>query len=290
MSNTTHPPRISGLSEIAGDYRYILCDAWGVLHNGVSAYPGAVEALGKCRDAGLNVLVITNAPRPKAQVLEKFEQIGVDHGAVDDVVTSGEAARAYLAARPGIRVFHLGPDRDRSIYDGLDLTLSGEAEAEIISCTGLFDDNTETPDDYAPQLAGWQARNLPMLCANPDKIVERGDQLVWCAGAIAERYAAIGGDTAIVGKPHEPIYDTAMARFAAIAGQPVDKASILAIGDALETDIRGANDFGLDVLFVTAGIHADDFGEREAPDSGKVGAALRTAGRAARAFIPHLVW
>ncbi len=290
MSNSTHPPRIGGLSEILADYRYILCDAWGVVHNGVKAYPAAVEALRQCRELGRKVLIITNAPRPKAQVLEQFTRFGVDHGAFDDVVTSGGAARDFLAARPGIRVFHVGAERDLMIYEGLDLTLSGEEGAEIISCTGLFDDESETPDDYAGSFARWRGRGLPLLCANPDKVVERGDKLVWCAGALAESYASIGGETIILGKPHRPIYETAMARFAGLAGGPLETGSVLAIGDAVETDLRGANDFGLDVLFVTAGIHAEAYGERETPDAAKVGAFLENAGIGARAFIPHLTW
>jgi HAD superfamily hydrolase (TIGR01459 family) len=205
-------------------------------------------------------------------------------------VTSGEAARQYLAARPGIRAFHLGADRDRPIYDGLDVVLTGEDEAELISCTGLFDDDRETPDDYAERLARWAGRGLPLLCANPDRIVERGDRLIWCAGALAERYAALGGETIVLGKPHRPIYEVALARFAELAGAAVDPAAVLAIGDAAETDLRGATGLGLDVLFITAGIHADLFGGRADPDPVKVAAFLRATGLGARAFIPHLVW
>lgn len=290
MSSLTPPQRISGLSEIVGDYRYVLCDAWGVVHNGARAYPAAAEALTRCRESGRAVLIITNAPRPKAQVVAQFTRFGVDHAAFDDIVTSGEAARDYLAARPGIRVFHLGPERDMPIYEGLDIALTDDSRAELISCTGLIDDEAETPDDYALRLARWRDDSLPLLCANPDKIVERGDRLVWCAGAIAERYAAIGGETIVLGKPHAPIYATALARFEALAGGPVDRRAILAIGDAVETDLRGAAGFGLDVLFVTAGIHAAAYGERENPDPEKVGAFLGEAGLAARAFIPHLTW
>ncbi|MCB1487220.1 MAG: TIGR01459 family HAD-type hydrolase [Bauldia sp.] len=290
MSNSSHPPRIRGLSEIVADYRYILCDAWGVIHNGVTAYPAAVDALRKCREAGLKVLIITNAPRPKQQVMEQFTRFGVDHDAFDDIITSGGAARDYLAARPGIRVHHVGAERDLAIYDGLDVTLAGEEEAELISCTGLFDDRVETPEDYADAFIRWKERGLMMLCANPDKVVERGDTLVWCAGALAERYAGIGGETVVLGKPHRPIYETAMARFAGLAGGPVDRSAILAIGDAIATDLRGANDFGLDVLFVTAGIHAEEYGERENPDAEKVSAFLKASGFGARAYIPHLTF
>ena len=290
MSNSTHPSRIRGLSEIVADYRYILCDAWGVVHNGVTAYPAAVDALKRCRQAGRKVLIITNAPRPKQQVMEQFTRLGVDHDAFDAIITSGEAARDYLAARPGIRIHHVGEERDLAIYDGLDVSMAGEEGAELISCTGLFDDTTETPDTYADAFARWKAQGLPLLCANPDKVVERGDKLVWCAGALAESYAGIGGETIILGKPHRPIYETAMARFAELTGGPVDAGAILAIGDAAETDLRGANDFGLDVLFVTAGIHAEAYGERENPDTDRVNAFLEGTGIGARAYIPHLTF
>ncbi|MCP4385039.1 MAG: HAD hydrolase-like protein, partial [Hyphomicrobiales bacterium] len=176
------------------------------------------------------------------------------------------------------------------IYDGIDIGLVDEAAADLISCTGLFDDETETPDDYADALARWKERDIPMLCANPDKIVERGHKLIWCAGAIAERYEAIGGMVVSLGKPHAPIFDASLERFGTLAGSPVTAGAILAIGDALETDLRGAAGAGIDALFVTAGIHADSYGPRENPDAGKVAAVLEDAGLAARAFIPHLTW
>ena len=290
MPNSAHPPRIGGLSEIAGDYRYVLCDAWGVLHNGIRAYPAAVDALIRVRDAGLKVFVLTNAPRPKADVMMQFERFGVDHRAFDDIVTSGDATREYLAARPGVNAFFVGADRDRAVFDGLGINLTGEGEAALIACTGLFNDDRETPEDYSERMAGWVARGLPLVCANPDKVVERGDRIVWCAGALAEKYASLGGETVVIGKPHAPIYAAAMHRFAEAAGDPVDPAAVLAIGDAAETDLRGANDAGLDVLFVTAGIHAERFGARHAPDGAAVAAFLAEHRLRARAFIPHLAW
>jgi HAD superfamily hydrolase (TIGR01459 family) len=290
MANSQHPPRVRGLSDIAGGYRYLLCDAWGVLHNGIRAYPAAVDALIRARDAGLTVFVLTNAPRPKAEVMKQFERFGVDHRAFDDIVTSGDAAREYLAARPGTNAFFVGAERDRAVFDGIGISLTGEDEAALIACTGLFDDTLETPEDYAERMKGWVARGLPLVCANPDKVVERGDKIVWCAGALAEKYASLGGETIILGKPHAPIYATAMRRFAEFAGGAVDPATVLAIGDAVETDLRGANDAGLDVLFVTAGIHAERFGARHEPEGTAVGAFLAEHRLGARAYIPHLAW
>ena len=290
MANSVHPPRIGGLSDIAGDYRYVLCDAWGVLHNGIRAYPAAVEALIRAREAGLKVFVLTNAPRRKSDVMKQFEVFGVDHRAFDDIVTSGDATREYLAARPGVNAFFVGAERDRSVFDGLGVNLTDEPEAEFIACTGLFDDRSETAEDYAGRMSEWIARGLVFVCANPDKVVERGSHIVWCAGALAEKYASLGGETVLIGKPHAPIYATAIHRFAEVAGGPIDPAAVLAIGDAAETDLRGANDAGLDVLFVTAGIHAERFGARHEPDGGAVAAFLAEHRLGARAYIPHLGW
>ncbi|HMN85971.1 MAG TPA: TIGR01459 family HAD-type hydrolase [Bauldia sp.] len=290
MTNTATPPAVAGLSALAPKYRYLLSDVWGVVHDGVHAFPAAVEAMERFREGGGQVVLITNAPRMKEQVLSHFDQLGVDRHAFDGLVTSGEAAHAWLKARPGARVLHLGPERDLPIYAGLDIRLSGESDAEIVSCTGLYDDETETPDDYADRFARWRAAGLPFLCANPDRIVERGHRLIWCAGALAEAYAAKGGETILIGKPHAPIYETALARFAELAGGPVDKAAILAVGDGAETDIRGANRAGLDVLFITGGIHADSFGDRARPDPARVDAFLGGAGLAARAHMPRLSW
>lgn len=290
MANSDHPPRIGGLSDIAGAYRYLLCDAWGVLHNGIRAYPAAVDALIRAREAGLTVFVLTNAPRPKSEVMKQFERFGVDHAAFDEIVTSGDAAREYLAARPGAKAYFVGVERDRAGFENVGITLTGEDEAALIACSGLFDDNSETPDDYTERMKRWIARGLLFVCANPDKVVERGDRIVWCAGALAEKYASLGGETIVLGKPHAPIYATAMRRFAEFAGGAADPATVLAIGDAAETDLRGANDAGLDVLFVTAGIHAERFGPREEPDGGAVGAFLAEHRLGARAYIPHLAW
>ena len=290
MSNVQRPPAVSGLGELAREYRYLLSDVWGVVHDGVRAFPGAVAALVGFRRSGGRVVLITNAPRMKREVLAQFDRLGVGADAYDDLVTSGEAAHDHLRGRPGLRVHHVGPERDLSVYEGLQVSLTGDAEADLIACTGLFDDEAETPDDYAASFGRWRAAGTPMLCVNPDKVVERGNRLVWCAGALAEAYAALGGEVVMVGKPHAPIYATAFARFDAIVGGTADRGVILAIGDGAETDVRGANDAGLDVLFVSGGIHAGAFGSRDNPDPALIAAFLGKAGLGARATIPRLAW
>jgi HAD superfamily hydrolase (TIGR01459 family) len=196
-----------------------------------------------------------------------------------------------LGERPGVRVLHVGPGRALSVFDDLDLHLVPHAaDAELIVCTGLFDDETEVPEDYDGQIADWKARKLPMLCVTPDVVVERGETLVWCAGAIANRYKEAGGDTTLVGKPYPAIYATAMKRIGEIAGAALDRHRVLAIGDGAQTDVRGAVNEGLDVLFIAGGIHAGQFGERDRPEPAQVSAFLKEHGLAATAFMPKLAW
>lgn len=290
MANIANPPLVGGLADIAPLYRALLCDVWGVVHDGTRAHHPACEALTRFRDGGGRVILITNAPRPKSAVIEMLERLAVPRSAYDDVITSGDAARAVLAARPGVRIYHVGPDRDLPIYFGLKVEFADEDDCELISCTGLFDDEKETPDDYLESFERWQARGVPMLCLNPDIVVERGDRLVWCAGALAERYRERNGETIIVGKPYAPIYQAALDGLGGLAGRPVDRASVLAVGDGIDTDIRGAVGQGIDVAFITGGIHAAVFGDRDRPDLAAVHAFLATAGLGARALLTRLSW
>lgn len=290
MTNTTNPPMIGGLGDLAPIYRGILCDVWGVLHDGTRAHVAAGEALTRFRDGGGRVVLVTNAPRPKSVVMEMLDRFGVSQSAYDDIVTSGDAARAVLAERPGVRLYHVGPERDLPIYFGLDVAFAEEDDCELISCTGLFDDDKETPDDYLEAFERWSARGIPMLCVNPDIVVERGNRLIWCAGALAERYREHGGTTSIVGKPYSPIYATALKALGVAAGRDFEWREVLAIGDGIDTDIRGAVGQGIDALFITGGIHAEVFGDRARPDVGAVHAFLATSGLGARALMTQLAW
>ncbi|MBZ8133483.1 TIGR01459 family HAD-type hydrolase [Afifella sp. IM 167] len=281
------PSEISGLSEIADAYEAVLCDVWGVIHNGVAAHPGAVEALAAFRRRGGKVALITNAPRPHGPVREQLTLLGAGPESYDEIVTSGDVTRATIAEygkKGGIH--HIGPDRDLSLYDGLGVKLVGPDEAVAISCTGLAEDTVETPDDYRDRLAHLASRGIPMVCANPDIIVERGGEHVWCAGALARLYEEeMGQEVILVGKPFAPMYDAALA---AIGHPSRDK--VLAIGDAFNTDIRGANQAGIACLMVTAGIHAGEFGPAHAPDPQKVRDRLADEERHVVAYLPYLVW
>lgn len=288
--NSLAPAAIAGLSEIAPAYDAVLCDVWGVVHNGVESFPSACDALARFRERGGLVVLITNAPRPRGPILAQLDQLKVPRAAFDDVVTSGEVTRGLLAERSSAPVYHLGPDRDRAIYEGLPVRLVGEAEAELICCTGLFNDEVEQPEDYAERLNAWAKRGLPMICANPDIVVERGHRLIPCAGALAALYQQLGGEVLVVGKPHPPIYAATIARLDEIAGRPLAKQRLLAIGDGVATDLRGAVRAELEVLFVTAGIHVAEFGPPDRPDPARISAFLAKNSVAARACIPRLRW
>ena len=290
MSNSTVPPRISGLSEIAPSYAAILCDVWGVVHNGVRSFPAACDALARFREAGGTVVLLTNAPRLSPYIVAQMRSLGVTEASYDGIVTSGDVTRGLLASRPGAKVLHIGSDIPLPLYEGLDLTLVDSAEADVISCTGLREDERESPDDYDAELRALAARGLPLICANPDIVVERGNRFIWCAGALAERYRGFGGVTHVAGKPHAPIYEAALAHIGALRGTAVAKSDVLAIGDGAPTDLKGAKGEGLDILFVTGGIHAANFGPTEQPDSSAVARFLSEEQLAARAFIPHLQW
>lgn len=289
--STPAPLLIPGLAALAPRYRAILCDVWGVLHNGVAAFPAACAALQRFRrETGAPVVLITNAPRPSPPILEQLARLGVPDDAFDAVVTSGDVTRAEILAHREAPILHIGPERDRTLFADLDVTLADETAARQVVCTGLLDDERETPEDYRPLLERLVTRDLPFLCANPDIVVERGTTLIWCAGALARLYEDLGGRVTIQGKPHPPIYKAAMERLAELTGAPVAREAVLAIGDGLPTDIRGAVANELDVLFITGGIHGADFGPADAPDETLIRRRLAEDGLAATAALPKLVW
>ncbi|NLH79761.1 MAG: TIGR01459 family HAD-type hydrolase [Phyllobacteriaceae bacterium] len=287
---TLSPRRIPGLSALAKDYDAILCDVWGVIHNGVAAFPGAVEALRAYRAGGGRVVLLTNAPRPAEPIHDQLAKLGVPADAYDDLLTSGDVTREILMARPERAVLHVGPHRDLALYEGLPIELVDDTRAEAVVATGLYDDNVETPEDYRARLASLAERRLPMICANPDIVVKRGTKRVWCAGALARVFEEYGGEAVLVGKPYPPVYEEARLRLAAVCGRPFDRLRVLAIGDGLATDVRGAYGQKLDVLFVTSGIHGADFGPLDDPDPKRVEIRLMDEDLAVTAMVSRLVW
>ena len=249
-------PRIlTSLREIAADFDGILCDVWGVYHDGVRVHPAASRALAGFRGRGGHVVMLTNAPRPAPVVVETMRRLGGRDSDYDSVVTSGDAARAFLAAGSwGWRAYHLGPDRDGPLLRDLPLETVPLEESEFILCTGLFDDRRERPEDYAPLLARARERDLPMLCSNPDRFVDHGTVRLPCAGSLAAAYEALGGEVAWFGKPYPPVYETALAALDLAAGKPLPRDRVLAIGDGILTDVAGAAALGLPCLFITGGL------------------------------------
>ncbi len=288
MSNV--PSFITSFGQLAGNYDAVLSDVWGVVHNGVIATPSACEALTRFRENGGTVILITNAPRPGATVIKFIDKVGVPHGAYDGIVSSGDVTRSVMQQRPQKNVFHIGPERDLPIFDGLDLDFVPLEKADYVVCTGLNNDEVETPEHYRALLTDIRKRNLFLLCGNPDLVVERGEKLIYCAGALADLYGSLGGEVLYAGKPHRPIYDLALARVGQARGKPVERRRVLAIGDSIRTDLTGATDYGLDCLFVTAGIHAEELGGRETPDPAVLSKMFAGAGIAPKAVTRRLVW
>jgi HAD superfamily hydrolase (TIGR01459 family) len=243
------------------------------------------------RAGGGTAILITNAPRSGEAVGRILDRLKVAREAYDAIATSGDVTRGIVKARLAERIFHLGPERDLSIFAGLNVQFAPAETADYVVCSGLFDDTIETPESYRELLAALRARSLFMVCANPDIVVERGDALVYCAGALADAYAALGGKVLYCGKPHPPIYDLALATATALRnGKTPYRERVLAIGDSVRTDLKGAASFGLDCMFVTSGIHAEEYGSRQAPDLAALTAMFAASGVKPRGVMRELVW
>jgi HAD superfamily hydrolase (TIGR01459 family) len=251
-------PIVASIAPLAAGVEAWICDVWGVLHNGVAAYAPAVDACLKFRAAGGVVVLLTNAPRPAGAVEAQLAKLGVPREAFDAVVTSGDLTRRLIEQHKGAPVFHLGPARDKGLFEGLSVRFSDAEAAGVVVCTGLFDDTRETPEDYRILLGGLAGRDVPMICANPDIVVERGEHIVYCAGALAQLYEELGGRVIYAGKPHLPVYERAFELIAEAKGATVERSRILAIGDGIHTDIEGALRAGLRAVFVASGVHVEE--------------------------------
>jgi HAD superfamily hydrolase (TIGR01459 family) len=282
------PRLISGLSEIASGHDALICDVWGVVHDGSRHHPAAAEALYRFKQKHGPVVLLTNAPRVPAEVAAQCTSYGLPPDCYDAIVSSGGAAREELERRSvshTLPLYYIGPDRDLPMIQGLDIARVSIGEAEIALAIGLRDDMTETPEDYSDELAQMRARGLTMLCANPDLVVHRGDRLVYCAGSLAQAYEALSGAVVYYGKPHLPVYESALGRLAALLGHAPKHP--LAVGDGLLTDIKGANAAGLEALFIADGVHGEEIG----PYTDEHLAALFTRfGAAAGSATRKLVW
>lgn len=286
-------PILPGLGALAGDYDGFILDVWGVIHDGATPYPHAVETLARLKRAGKATILLSNAPRRAEAVIASMVAMGIGRDLYGAVMSSGEAVHRELAerrdpwfARLGRRCHHIGPERDRNIFDGLDVDLVSVDVADFVLNTGpdLFE---ESVGDYEPVLRAAARRQLPMICANPDQVVIREGRRIMCAGALATRYQTLGGEVAWRGKPDPAIYGDCLE----VLGLPRNR--VLAVGDALHTDIAGAQAAGIDALFVTGGIHAEELGLRahgEMPSGERVEALLHAHKLRARAAMPEFRW
>ena len=289
------PPILGGVSALAGRYDGYILDLWGVLHDGERPYPGALECLDRLAAAGKRLCLLSNAPRRLGPVVEILAAMGIGRERYHHLMTSGEAAFEALLGREcewhaglGPACLHLGPEHDRQLFEALpDLRrVEDPAAADFVLATGpsTYDD---IPEDYGPVMAACVRRRLPMVCANPDLEVMIGDRIVECAGALARRYAALGGEVRYHGKPHPPVY----RRCFDLLGIP-DRSRILAIGDTLHTDIAGAAAAGIDSALVTGGILLRDLGGRwgEPPSPDRLAGLLPATGPRPTALLARFAW
>ncbi|MEQ8598389.1 MAG: TIGR01459 family HAD-type hydrolase [Devosia sp.] len=283
-------PTISGLSELSGRYDAVLSDVWGVIHNGVSAFPEAVEALRAFRRAGGRAVLITNAPRPSAPIVAMLDRLGVPRDAYDAIVSSGDSTRAMIEKYRGKTIHHVGPPtEDDALYEGLDLRRTGAEEAEVVVVTDL-DTDDDTPEMYRERAKLWLSRRLPMICANPDRVVEHGDKIIYCGGALGDLYSAMGGMVHMAGKPYPPIYEQAFALAEKAAGGSLDKSRVLAIGDSVRTDAAGAAQFDIDLLFITGSIHAAELDAFGKPDPQAIADLIAPSRARVAGYLPRLSW
>ena len=281
---------IQSLAGSGGAYEALLVDLWGCYHNGLAPYPAAVAALRAYRAAGGIVVLLTNAPRPASSVKAFLDRIGAPEDSYDGIMSSGAACqRAVAGGEHGHRFHYVGPPRDLHMLTGLGLEDTALGRADAIICTGLRDDTAETPADYFEAMADWRARGLTLLCANPDMIVDRGEQRLYCAGALALAYEQAGGEVVWFGKPHRATYQQSFHLLEDLTGREVAAQAVLAIGDGIRTDVKGGLDAGLDVLFVTGGLSAGDVGaDPEHPDPARLDACLAEHGVAPQYAIGRL--
>jgi HAD superfamily hydrolase (TIGR01459 family) len=281
---------LHSVEEIGRSYDAWLVDLWGVMHNGETAFESAIMACERYREQGGIVILLSNAPRPWPSVRRQIAEYGVPSDIDDGMVTSGDVTRAMIAANSNRNFFHLGPDRDFAVFEGLEVNRVKLEQADIVVLTGLYDDTNETAEDYRQLLTQIKERDLPMICANPDIKVERGEDVIYAAGAIAALYEELGGNVAYAGKPYRPIYDLAMAKINELAGRDISAGQILAIGDGINTDIKGAIEAGIDPLFIPSGVHVDGHNADKSLSTSEIAAIFEGKGFKPIAAIMQLQW
>ena len=272
-------------------YDVVFCDVWGVVHDGENAYVEAGEALARFREAGGTVVLVSNAPYPAARVATVIDAKGVRRDAWDAIVSSGDIARRHVAEAGYTRVHCIGPEsRDRALFESLPGRRTPLTDAEVVVCSGLVHDRTETAEDYRGLLQQALALRLPLVCANPDLIVDVGSARLPCAGAIAVLYEQMGGTVFWAGKPHPAAYQTALASARELRGASVSPDRVLAIGDALRTDLAAAEGASIDALFVAGGIHRHEVMNGADIDPASLAGLFRSGAPPAVAAMTQLRW
>ncbi|WP_051213212.1 TIGR01459 family HAD-type hydrolase [Maritalea myrionectae] len=277
-----------GLSDLINSYDALFCDVWGVLHNGRVGHKTAIAALGDAKAMGKAVILVTNAPRPSGEIAAEIAELGVTTDIYDAIVTSGDATRDLIRPYEGQSLYRLGPDSDGALFEGIAVQFGALENAQAIICTDL--EYGRTPEDYAEQVLDWKKRGLPFICANPDKVVEVGDELIYCGGALADVYEQAGGEVRMAGKPYAPIYQRAARLAAEKLGNAPAPDRTLAIGDSVRTDATGAADMGYDFLFISGSIHAQEFGSVEDPDPEMITRLVGQSKANTVGFAPRLYW
>jgi HAD superfamily hydrolase (TIGR01459 family) len=255
-----HPQPVVRLSALSGRYQVLLCDVWGVLHNGAAIFPEAATALANFRERGGHVILLSNASRLGKVVNAQLAELGLTNKAYDSLITSGDITRDYVAAAPNCAIFDVGPGDAHSIFEGLDVRFTALEDAALAITSGAFSGHHDEVEQIQSLLCEMRSTDLLLLCANPDVITELAGCRVQCSGAVAERYAQLGGRVIYAGKPQKPIYGRALRLAAELRGELVRQDSVLVIGDSLRTDIAGATANGFDSLFLWGGIHAAELG------------------------------
>jgi HAD superfamily hydrolase (TIGR01459 family) len=285
------PPILTEARDLLSRYDVVFCDVWGVVHDGLKAFPAACEALTRFRAGGGTVVLVSNAPVPQEQVARMLMSRAVPDTAYDAIVSSGDIALAHIIGAKFGAVHCIGPrDRDSALFDKIPARKTELAEADAIVCSGLTDDRHETAESYRPLLEQALARKLPFVCANPDLVVDVGGTLYLCAGAIADLYAHMGGPVFWAGKPHANAYGTALGVAERLRGGSVQADRVLGIGDALRTDLKAAQGAGVDGLFIASGIHRHDAMTGHEIDAGKLRELFAGSGIPAIGAMAYLAW
>ncbi len=293
LHNRAHsaPPILDHAGALLKRYDVLFCDVWGVVHNGLIAFDGACAALSRFRREGGTVILVSNAPVPKQRVADMLASRHVPRDAWDDIVSSGDIALTHVTERGFDRLYCIGPqDRDQALFRALNAKSVPLEEAQAIICTGLNDDRRETPEDYRPLLAAARALDLPFVCANPDLVVDVGGTLLYCAGSIADIYAHMGGAVYWAGKPHLSAYETAHRKAEALRNSNVPRERTLVIGDAIRTDLKGAETYGCDALFVASGIHRHEAMDGDQLSAEKIAALFPPGTPTALGAMIELNW